>query len=81
MTTVLEVARFPDLLLEVMPVSVATKGPGHVEEKLQPAPARVTASVAILTNPDQAVIKVEGIVMGTEKEEKTFSAFILFCIN
>ena len=67
MTTVMEVARFPDLPLKAMPVNVATKVPGHVEEISQPAPAPVTASVAILINPKQAVIKAERTATGTEK--------------
>ena len=70
MTTVLEVARFPDLLLEAMPVNVSIKELGHVEEKSQPATSPVTASVAILINPYGAVIKAEGIAMGTEKKKK-----------
>ena len=67
MTTVLEVARFPELLQKAMPVNAVTKELGHVEEKSQSAPAPVTASVAILINQKQAVIKAEGTATGTEK--------------
>ena len=58
-----EVARFPHLLLGVMPVAVATKGPGHVEEKQNTALIRVTKTVGIPVITTRAVFKDKATAM------------------
>ena len=58
-----EVARFPHLLLGVMPVAVATKGPGHVEEKPNIALIRLTPTVGIPVIITGAVFKEEATAM------------------
>merc|ERR1712025_1325542 len=57
--TIVEDARFPVLLLQVLLAAASTKGLGHVEEKSQIAEIPLTASVLTLTGPEQAVVKEE----------------------